>query len=292
MSIAASVVIATRNRAPYLRDCLHRLAFQSTDSRFEVIVADNGSSDGTAEVIAQFGPPVRAVYVAQPNRSKARNAGLAAAAGRIVVFCDDDTLPPSGYVHAHLRAHALHRNAVVSGPIVNVPDPEHLPPPGAQHYSRAFFCTCNVSVERAQLQAIGGFDERYELYGWEDTDVGVRLRRRRLRRVFAKDAYIYHVKPPSAVTLERRLELAREKGVMAARLVRKWPSLQTRLATGAYPANFLRAALLRAGPLRGLYERVARRRAGNSAASALALEALVDATYVDALRRALRSGDA
>lgn len=286
----ASVVIATHNRAGELRDCLAALAKQSKLEQFEVVVVDNGSQDETREVITRLASDrVRSVFVADPNRAKARNAGIAHARGRIVIFCDDDTVAPENFVAEHVGAHRAHaRPAVVSGPIVNVPDTEHLVAPSARNYSRAFFCTCNVSVAKSDLLAVGGFDERYDLYGWEDTDLGLRLRSRGLARVFAWPAYIYHIKPPRTMTLDRRRALAVEKGTMAARFIRKAPSLAVRLATGAYAANFARAAIVNAKPLRKVYERLARSGRPGSLLQAFASEALVDAAYLDALRTALR----
>jgi len=296
--IGATVIIATRDRAGFLRDCLACLARQSAADRFDVVVVDNGSTDATRDVIADAAAAsngaVRGVAVAEPNRGKARNAGLAAAAGRIIIFCDDDTLPPRGFVEAHLAAHAgatASGARVVSGPIINVPNAASLPPPGPKNFSRAFFCTCNVSAPKDALQRIGGFDERYDLYGWEDTDVGVRLRAAGLRRYFAWEAFIYHVKPPEALALNRAVALAREKGTMAARFVRKSPTIAVKLATGAYVANFMRAALVNAAPLRSLYARWANERPPASRLAKFAREALVDAAYIDSLRSAMRRRD-
>jgi len=288
----ASVVIATRNRAGLLRGCLERLSAQSAAGRFEVVVVDNGSTDETPAVVAAAGHAglaVRAIHVAEPNRGKARNAGIAACSGAAILFCDDDTLPPHGWVEAHLAAREADPRSVVSGPIINVEGDGDLPPPSPKNFSRAFFCTCNVSVSRAQLDAVGGFDERYDLYGWEDTDLGVRLRECGARRAWSWAAHIYHVKPSAAQPLDARVALAAEKGAMAARFIRKSPTLSVRLATGAYALNFARAALLEAPPLRRWYARLAAD--PNSARSPLgrfAVEALVDAAYLDALRVALR----
>jgi len=288
----ATVVIATRDRADFLRACLARLTRQSAAGRFDVVVADNGSSDATSDVIRAAGPLARGVYVAEPNRGKARNVGIAQAGGRIIVFCDDDTLPPERFVEMHLEAHGESADRVVSGPIVNVPDDAHLRPPSAANYSRAFFCTCNASVPKAALDAVGGFDEKFDLYGWEDTDLGVRLRAHGVKRTFAWGAYIYHVKPPSAMTLARRVALAREKGEMAARFVRKSPTWPVKLATGAYGANFVRAAIVGAPPLRRLYEHLAKSDgAMDSPLARAAADALADAAYIDALRAALRRSD-
>jgi len=291
-----SVIIATRDRAAMLQRCLRTLLRQSAVGRFEIVVADNGSSDDTQRVLAEHRSAAASIDVAlrelpvpEPSRAKARNAAVAKAAGDIVLFCDDDTIVPQHFVARHLDEHRRAQRLVVSGPIVNVPDPEALPPPGARHYSRAFFCTCNASVRRSELEAAGGFDERYDLYGWEDTDLGIRLKARGLVRVFCRQAYIYHVKPAMTTTLGRRRALAVEKGKMAGLFVRKSPSWPVKLATGAYAANFARARLLHAPPLRALYEQLAAPERHDSTLKALATEALVDAAYVDALRGALRT---
>lgn len=285
----ASVVIASRNRANELRACLSALRGQVTQTAFEVIVVDNGSGDQTPAVIAAAAcQGVRSLHVAEPNRARARNAGIAAARGELIVFCDDDTVAPSGFIEAHVRAHATARSAVVSGPIINVPSWRQRPVPGARHYSRSFLCTCNASVTKYALEAVGGFDETYDLYGWEDTDLGIRLKERGLRRIFAWDAYLYHIKDPRSMTLDRRCALAAEKGEMAARFLAKKPSLQVRLATGAYGANFARAAVFGAPPLCRFYERVARSAKPGSIAWTVASDALIDAVYVNAMRTALR----
>jgi len=284
------VIVATRDRAPFLRDCLNSLRAQSAAGKFDVIVVDNGSRDETPAVIEQAAPLARRVYVEDANRGKARNAGIAVAQAPIAIFCDDDTVAPREFVAAHLAAHGDALDRVVTGPIINVSDASHLAPVTAAHYSRAYFCTCNASAPRTALQAVNGFDEAFDLYGWEDTDLGVRLRAAGLRHVFAWDAYIYHIKPPAVMTLSRRLALAREKGEMAARFVRKSPTWPVKLATGAYAANFARAAIANAPPLRRAYERIAGPDDGERhGMRAFAADALVDAAYIDALRTALRS---
>ena len=283
----ATVVIATRDRASFLRACLARLANQSANGRFDVIVVDNGSSDETAAAIRAAQLLVRGLFVADPNRGKARNAGIAAASGRIVIFCDDDTLAPEGFVEAHLAAHGAADDRVVSGPILNIAYAGDMRRPSAVNYSAAFFCTCNASAPRNALDAVGGFDEAFDLYGWEDTDLGVRLRAYGLKRVFAWEAFIYHLKPPESQDLARRIALAQEKGSMAARFLRKSPVWPVRLATGAYAANFARAALAGAPPLRALYRRLAGTGATAGAIQNWARDRLTDAAYIDALRTAL-----
>ena len=97
-----SVVIATKDRAELLDGALAALAAQQGAPLHEVIVVDNGSRDHTREVAARRG--VRYAFVAEPNRARARNAGVALAAGSLIVFIDDDVIVPPGFLAAHARA--------------------------------------------------------------------------------------------------------------------------------------------------------------------------------------------
>jgi glycosyltransferase involved in cell wall biosynthesis len=90
-----TVVVPAYNAQRFLGETL-RSVLDQTFRDFEVLVVDDGSTDGTAAIVDDFGPPVR--RIAQPNRgvSRARNAGIEAAAGRFVAFLDADDLwdPP------------------------------------------------------------------------------------------------------------------------------------------------------------------------------------------------------
>ncbi|MBV9272215.1 MAG: glycosyltransferase family 2 protein, partial [Candidatus Eremiobacteraeota bacterium] len=147
-----SIVIATKDRARYLERALESFGKQIGAPSFEVIVVDNGSTDDTRGVIerARAGQrfDVRYLYEERPNRGAARNRGIAAAEGYLVLFCDDDVYAPPGFLAAHEAAHST-SSLVVVGPIINVPSYEAKPKPAVANYSGAFFCTCNVSVPKA-----------------------------------------------------------------------------------------------------------------------------------------------
>ncbi len=283
-----SVIVATRNRADYLERALDSLRRQVDAPAFEVIVVDNGSTDATADVARRAAERLDLTYVCepQPNRSAARNRGIAHAQGGTVLFVDDDVWLPPRFLDAHARAHRRGGGRVVTGPIINVPSYEHKPKPKPAHYSRAFFCTCNVSLPRPALEAAGGFDERFDLYGWEDTELGLRLRAAGLIRTFVWDAYVYHIKPPTVDTLHLAARRTIEKARMAARLIETAPSLRTRLATGAYPLNLLRGRLLAPRWALPLYAGLAEL-GGSRTIAHLARGLLLDGLYVDELSRAL-----
>jgi glycosyltransferase involved in cell wall biosynthesis len=107
----ASVVIPTYNRSDELRKTLETMTEQDIDpSRFEVIVADDGSSDDTVDVMKSFAGRLRLKYYFQADEGfragAARNGGARLAAAPILIFLDSGTLAGPGLVSAHLAVHA------------------------------------------------------------------------------------------------------------------------------------------------------------------------------------------
>jgi len=285
-----SVVIATKDRAAYVARALTSLESQVGAPPFEAIVVDNGSTDDTrAEVeraAARGTILIRYLFEPEPNRGKARNRGIRAAAGTIVAFCDDDVQVPPGWVAAHSDAHAG-ADLVVNGPILNVASYDAKPKPSVANYSRAFLCTCNVSVPKHALETVGGFDEAFHLYGWEDTELGVRLREAGLKWLFAWDAYIWHIKSQSDNTLEVETRKAVERARMARRFLQKHPSRRARMATGAHRVNLLRGKYLLPDPLLALYAGLATGRSAPAWLRALARAQFLDAMYTRELIKSL-----
>jgi len=282
-----SVVIATRNRAALLDGALASLRAQIGAPAIEAIVVDNGSTDDTRAVAERHGTTY--LFEGRPNRALARNAGIAVATGEIVQFIDDDIVLPPYFIAAHARAHGA-QNApyVVTGPIINVPSAGMRPVPTFFNGSNAYFCTCNVSVPLSALQSVGGFDESFDKYGWEDTELGVRLRNFGVRRRFAWDAYLWHIKPPATETLDAALEKTIEKARMAAKFVRKDPSRRAKLATGAYGLNRLRARVFAPRGAQAWLAGIATSDRVPVPLARVARELVLDAVYVDELERALR----
>jgi glycosyltransferase involved in cell wall biosynthesis len=116
---AVSVIVPTYNRRDELHQTLETLTAQEFPAgEFEVIVADDGSSDDTAEVAASFDGPLCLKYVFQEDlgfrAGAARNAGARLAAAPLLVFLDSGTLAGPGFVAAHHAAHsAPGRRAVI-----------------------------------------------------------------------------------------------------------------------------------------------------------------------------------
>jgi GT2 family glycosyltransferase len=252
--LSLSVVIPTFQRDEALAVCLACLAAQTLPrERFDVVVVDDGGSGGTAAVVEAFADRLRARSVRQREnrgRAAARNTGIREAPGDVIVFLDSDVFPNSGFLEAHARVHAANPRAVGRGPLLLTDrmEPARRDPPILRDLSPGFLDTANASVRRAHLMEAGGFDEGFRWYGWEDTDLGIRLQQRGLRRVFARDAVALHYQPlPREADLPALLRKEEERARMAVRFVRKHPGVATRLMAQMTPLHALLAFLMTAG---------------------------------------------
>lgn len=241
----ATIQLCTYNRAPLLERVLEACFEQSVaPSEYEVVLVNDGSTDNTPEVIerAQRRASCRFVVINQPNSglAKGRNAGIARSSGERIIFIDDDVLPIPVFVEEHLRSHAAKPKAIVRGGAINVETFEDLPPPlwNIRHYSGNYFWTTNVSVPLPTIRAIGGFNETFSEYGWEDIDVGLRLRFGGVKAVFNPKALVYHWKPrPRSGNVEKMVRQARAQARTAVQLAELHPHWRTYLATGINPVQ-------------------------------------------------------
>jgi glycosyltransferase involved in cell wall biosynthesis len=213
---------------------------------FEVVLVNDGSTDSTPEVIAraQRRANVPFTVINQPNSglAKGRNNGIAQATGERIIFIDDDVLPLPNFVEEHLKSHDAHPLAIVRGGAINVESFENLPPPvwTLKNYSGNFFWTTNVSVPLKTIRTIGGFNEDFAEYGWEDIDVGLRLRFGGVKAVFNKNALVYHWKPrPTAANVPKMIRQAQAQARTAVQLAKLHPHWRTYLATGDNPVQNL-----------------------------------------------------
>lgn len=210
MSRSYSVVIPTYNRRDTLLLVLDALERQDRPELLrEVVVVDDGSSDGTAEALAELEKPLEIALLTgrRGGPAAARNAGIEAASGDHILLLCDDIEPDPGLLSAHDRRHdeATGPHAVVG----RVAWPEgksvsHFEQFVIENYHFGFegyegreelppeaFITANLSIERALLMELGCFDEGFS-YGWEDTDLGLRAAEDGVRVLYAPDAVGYH----------------------------------------------------------------------------------------------------
>ncbi len=243
----ATLQLCTYNRAALLARVLEACFEQTVaPDDYEIVLVDDGSRDDTPEVIERLRPLARCRFevIAQPNAglARARNAGIARARGERIIFIDDDILPMPTFVAEHLRAGAADPAGIVRGAVINTASFDLLPPPywSPLNYSGNFFWTSNVSVGLARLRAVGAFDDSFTEYGWEDIELGLRLRAAGTRARFNPKAVVFHYKPrPRAADVPKMVRQARAQARTAERLRALHPNWRVVLATGDNPVQRL-----------------------------------------------------
>ena len=252
-AIHFSLILPTYNRGPALRLTLERLQQQAYPTRrWEVIIVDDGSSDDTGEILREYERTLPLRWFRQDNAgaSAARNRALREADGLFALFIDDDVLAPPQLLQLHQESHGCNLRTLVRGPVINFSQLPPPPPPNAdqlwRHFSMNYLCTSNASLLRENLLEAGLFDETLER--WEDAELGVRLKRIGIRRIFNSQAYVLHYKPPES--WEARCRTAARDGRSAALLYRRYPSARMWLRSGLHALNDARNRMLLQGPAR------------------------------------------
>ncbi|MEB3155945.1 MAG: glycosyltransferase [Cyanobacteriota bacterium] len=238
-----SVVIPTYNRLPILRKCLQALEEQEISAPvrgYEVVVVDDGSSDDTVSWLCAHAatlPHVRLIRQEHGGPAEGRNRGVREARGEVIVFIDSDLVVTPTFLASHARALAAawrqrgDRLCFTYGAVVNTANFDHptREPHKLTDHSWAYFATGNVAIDREVLERAGLFDTSFRLYGWEDLELGERLRQLGVVLVRAPEAVGYHWHP--ALSLEQipdLLRVERERAKMALVFFRKHPSRRVR----------------------------------------------------------------
>ncbi len=223
-----SVVIPTKDRAEALARTLDAIEAQEAgDARLEAIVIDNGSSDGTVELVrgraGGTSVPVRLLEQPDGGPAAARNAGVGAATGEVLLFLGDDTEPADkSLLQAHLDLHAARPESTygVLGRITWTPRKPVTPfmrwleNGGPQfHYAEldpgpvdpaSYFYSSHASVKRSLFEQVGGFDVRFPTAAVEDTELGVRFADASLELDYHPELLVHHDHPTTPAQSMRR----------------------------------------------------------------------------------------
>ncbi len=225
--LAISVCIITWNSRDKLADCLTAVPEACGPESFEVVLVDNGSSDGTVAMIEERFPDVKLIRNPE-NRgvSRARNQALGTAGGEFLIILDDDTVPAPGALGGLVGLLRARPDVGIAGPRLQSPAGElqlscrrfhNGLTPFLRRFSfmrcversralRAYLLAdwdharrrevdhvigaCQVFSRRTH-ELLGPLDERM-FYGWEDTDYCVRARRAGLRVLYSPEHVVVH----------------------------------------------------------------------------------------------------
>ena len=222
-----SVVVCSYNGSATIRDTLENLS-RLDYPNYEVIVVDDGSTDGTAEIAKNY--DVRLISTANQGLGKARNEGLAIARGELIAYIDDDAYPPSPWLKYLALAFSRSEHACIGGPNLVPPEDGRIgqcvadSPGGPLHVLLTDELAehvpgCNMAFRRSCLAAIGGFDPLYRAAG-DDVDVCWRLQDKGWTIGFSAAAMIWHHR---RATMRRYWRQQVGYGKAEALLERKWP---------------------------------------------------------------------
>lgn len=196
-TVDISVVIPVRNGSAWISQQIDALLGQVSTARFEVVVADNGSTDDTAAIAhahAQRDPRVRVVDASRGvGVNVARNEGTRAARGPVVLLTDADDVVHSGWIEAYWRA--FQRGAQTAGGALNrvLADGTVLARESKLYASQMTGCAfangTNCGFTREAFDAVGGFDETL-MGGADEIDFFARTARLGYRMTLVPDAVV------------------------------------------------------------------------------------------------------
>ncbi|GAB4472528.1 MAG: glycosyltransferase family 2 protein [Elainellaceae cyanobacterium] len=241
-----SVVIPTYNRKPILEKCLRSLERQAIPAispidGYEVVVVDDGSTDETVgwlQAHANELPHVRLFLQNHQGPAAARNLGVEKAVGDTIIFIDSDLVVTEVFLQAHAAALVSGATRIGSdrlftyGRVINTCnfDEPTAEPFKVTDFSAAYFATGNVAIARRWLEQAGLFDTRFQLYGWEDLELGVRLKNLGLTLVKCPEAVGYHWHPPFALSqIPNLIDKEIQRGRMGVLFYQKHPTWDVRL---------------------------------------------------------------
>jgi GT2 family glycosyltransferase len=259
--VTVSVIVPTWNGAALLGPCLEALAAQ-TVRELEVLVVDNGSTDGSRALLAARFPWAQVIVLPQ-NRgfSAAVNAGIARACGDVIALLNNDTRADPRWVEGLARALAERPEVgFCASKMLSMAEPGRLdnagidyrvdgcaltrgarePDGAAWNAPREVFGACAgaAAYRRALLEDVGPFDERFFAY-YEDVDLSFRAQLRGWRCLYVPDAVVLHRQGASTVPSVRDVLVPRNRVLT---WLKNMPAPLLRRRPWAFPRSLLAGA--------------------------------------------------
>jgi glycosyltransferase involved in cell wall biosynthesis len=232
---------AAPDAAPVAASKVSPAATPELELDFEVVLVDDGSTDDTISWLqanAASLPHVRLIRQEHGGPAAGRNRGVQHARGDVILFIDSDLVVTPGFLQAHARQLQRHwqrsgnRLCFTYGAVINTANFEEptSEPHKLRDLSWAYFATGNVAIDRQVLERSGLFDPAFRLYGWEDLELGERLRRMGVVLLRCPEAVGYHWHPPlSLEQIPDLIRVERERARMGLVFYRKHPTRRVRM---------------------------------------------------------------
>jgi glucosyl-dolichyl phosphate glucuronosyltransferase len=246
-----TVIIATRDRAALLSRTLDALAGQQDADAFEVLVADNGSTDATRDVVEAAAARLPVLYVREdrPGKSHALNRALPHARGDLLALTDDDVLPTPGWLAAFRRAFEETGAGFAAGrilPLWEAPPPAWMSPAlhgvlaipdggtnrlplGKGLNEQIMPIGANMAVRRSIVERIGGWNTSLgklegTLRTGEDHEFALRLIAAGVSGVYEPSAVVRHRVPADRLQRSYFQRWFRDNGAVVAAIEKTYPT--------------------------------------------------------------------
>ena len=256
-----SIIIPTHNRSALLQVMLDSLNKQTYPfKKFEVVVVADGCYDNTIDMLKSYRASFSLKILDQPGKgaAAARNHGVKAANGNLLIFLDDDVEPTPNFIQAHIHAHANQPEFVAIGyyPMVIKTHCSFLEKKSRLWWEDKFreiackghlfrytdILSGNLSLKKTLFKHVGGFDENIPFCGREDYEFGIRLIKLNVTFKFLPEAIGYHYEKPN---LDRVCLRARQEGHADIIISRRHPEMRSLYINHIKaPRNFLTRYLI------------------------------------------------
>ena len=200
--MSVSIIIPTFNAASRIHHCLDALLPQAAASDGEIIVVDDGSSDGTGDIVRRY-QSVRLITQVNSGPASARNRGAAEAKGDIILFTDDDCVPTNGWLQAMTEAFQDPDVVAVKGAYRTLQkawiarfvqlDYEDRYRLMATLRGIDFVDTYSAEFRRDRFLELNGYDTSFPVACAEDAELSYRMSERGWKMIFVPTAIVYHV---------------------------------------------------------------------------------------------------
>jgi glycosyltransferase involved in cell wall biosynthesis len=232
-----SVIIPTYNRKKLLEIILPSILNQNFDKNYEVIISDDGSSDGTPQLIGEYKENfgnIKYIYSSErKGPAHVRNLAINISDGKLIIFIDSDIYVKKDFLKNHYEIQKENNfNVIVQGPVINT---YNWKEPWTEKFklrdiSSAYFATGNVSVSKKLLSLAGFFDENFTFYGWEDLELGIRFKKMGIKLIRSEKIPAWHLSiPPDIKNISYLLNKEKERARSAIYFYKKHPTLEVKM---------------------------------------------------------------
>ena len=223
---SASIIIPTLNRKERLRVCLNSIIkIDYPRSKLEIIVVDNGSKDGTIEMVSNEFPEIKIVLEPRKNSCYARNAGWKNAKGQIIAYTDDDCVVDENWLKILISSFDTEEIGGVGGPLLLLLGPQSvvkkfLGTPfgdfdkGSDRKLTDFLITANLAL-RSDVFKTSRFDVSLAFTALEDIDFCGSLINNGYKLLYVPEAKVYHNIDPERLTMRYVLRRVFFAGISA-----------------------------------------------------------------------------